>query len=82
MFYSALHSINEYFELHNIELPENHRDRKEIVKKELQHIYVDYCRLFNLSMRSRYIVGYKIFDLEVKHAKKYHANIIAHLNNI
>ena len=82
LFYSALHLINGYFDLHDIELPEDHHRQKKTVNEKLQRIYHDYTCLFDLSIRSRYIEGYKISDLEVKRAKEYYSNIVTYIKKI
>ena len=54
LFYSALHLVERYCEVHGITIPKSHNEREETVSKWLDFIIVDYLNLYTLSKNARY----------------------------
>jgi len=54
LFYSALHLVERYCEVHSIPIPKNHKSREDVVVGWLKDISVDYLNLYQLSKNARY----------------------------
>lgn len=75
LFYSILHLVDDYFENNGPRLPLNHQDRNRLVRNSLTTIYPDYHKLYSLSIRSRYTVGFRIPQSDRDTAKRLHTAI-------
>jgi len=72
LFYSILHLVDKFFDQNGPRLPVNHQDRKRLVRDLLPAIYPDYHKLYSLSIRSRYTVGFRIPQSDRDTAKILH----------
>ena len=75
LFYSALHRIDKYFLDNGIQKPNNHAERKSLVRRHLPVIYGSYHKLSTLGHRARYIVGINIPQNELGQAQNHYSVI-------
>ena len=62
LFYSGLHRINYWLVRETGRAPESHFERKRLVGRKLPQVFKDYRDLYELSMRARYLEGYRLGD--------------------
>jgi len=80
LFYSALHKVDKYFIANGIQKPENHAERKALVKQHLREIYGSYHKLSSFSHRARYTVGTNIPHNELRESLNHYAVIDTNLS--
>lgn len=67
LFYSVIHAIDGY--LSSIDAsPQNHTERKMLVRRELRRIYKQYCAFYTLCIKVRYTSPFDSITQEEKQA--------------
>jgi len=69
LFYSALHMVDSYCDKNQMAPPRNHRERIEFIKNNLPSSYSPYKKLFDLSTKSRYVIGNRMVHASLKIAR-------------
>ena len=76
LFYAALHSLNQHFELLGVKVPASHSKRSRLVKRRLPSIWRPYKNLQALSERSRYVGRGGVDDASEESALRSYAEIM------
>ena len=62
LFYSGLHRINYWFVKETGWAPENHFERNQQIRNRMPQVRSDYMDLYMMSMRARYLEGFRTKD--------------------
>ena len=72
MFYEIVIALDGYAELRGMPAPQNHKERRAIVRRHLPHLVEPYDALYALSLAARYYDGYAMTESEGRRAARCH----------
>ena len=82
LFYPVIHVMDEYLSSTADKAPRNHRERRDLVKLKLRHIYEDYRDLYALCRRARCVIPFdSVREKDRQVAIRLHDSILANIRS-
>lgn len=83
MFYSVVHLVNAYLDIHLTKYPRTHNQREQLIDQYLQQIATDYYTLKDICQRARYLVETtKLQPNEITEARRCQQTIISEISKL